>query len=52
MEGGSHTLEIPIYLSPSMGFQGYGFHPSTLPSTLQILYIFYINFLLDLKKIY
>ena len=37
---------------PSMGIWVSGFHPSTLASTLQIIYIFYIIFLLDLKKIY
>jgi hypothetical protein len=35
---------------PSMGSLCFGFHPSTLASTLQILYIFYIISFLDLKK--
>ncbi len=38
------------YSLPSMGSLCFGFHPSTLASTLQILYIFYIISFLDLKK--
>ena len=37
---------------PSMGIWVSGFHPSTLASTLQILYILHIISFLDFKKRY
>jgi hypothetical protein len=43
VEGWKPKSRLPIFQPSSMGSCVIGFHPSTLPSTLQILYIFYIN---------